>query len=134
MRITRKTVRIDASHSETRYFADTGDEFDGTARGYGFRSLERLHRAYWYFKNRPRLEALRSDARRFLRENPRAAAAIREYFSTERAIYAWKDGEILSMQSLVAELECTPGAEDVVLQLNAHRHLWTTLESAQEEK
>jgi hypothetical protein len=132
MRITRKTVHTGPFRSETRYFADTGDSFDGTAQGYGFRTIAKLYKAYWFFKNRPRLEALRLEARTFLRENPRAAAALREYFSAERAVWAWKDGELLSMSGLVAELEQSGGMEGLVSTFNAHRHLWRTLESMTE--
>jgi hypothetical protein len=91
------------------------------------------HPENWFFKNRPRLEALRLEARTFLRENPRAAAAMREYFSAERAVWAWKDGELLSRSGLVAELEQSGGMEGLVSTFNAHRHLWRTLESMTEQ-
>ena len=134
MKITRKTVRVDDARSETRYFADTGDGFDGTAHGYGFRSIERLYRAHWFFKNRARLEALRSEARRFLQENPPIAAILQSYFSPEHFIVAWKDHETLSIASLIEDLEQVTGEDELVSKLKAHRHLWRTLESGTADK
>ncbi|MGI0132261.1 MAG: hypothetical protein ACREDK_04105 [Thermoplasmata archaeon] len=128
MKIHRRAVRRDAFRTEIRYFAETGDGFDGTAHGHGFRSLEELRRTYWFFMNRGRLEGLRSEARGLLRKNPTVAAAIRNYFTAENAIYAWKEGETLSFLSFVRDLEGTPGMEEVLAVLKAHQRLWRTLE------
>ncbi|MBX8638545.1 MAG: hypothetical protein KIY11_09355, partial [Thermoplasmata archaeon] len=76
MKVTTRVVG-----NETRYFAETGDGFDGTTQGYGYRSMEKLNKAYWYFKNRNRLEGEKGSAKKLLKDNRALAKLLRDYFS-----------------------------------------------------
>jgi hypothetical protein len=44
MQITTKIIEDDAGNTETRYFGETEDSFDGTAQGYG---LKKSKTSYW---------------------------------------------------------------------------------------
>ena len=120
----------DQSFTETRYFAETDDGFDGTAQGYGYRSMEKLNRTCWYFKNRNRLDSEKGNARKLLKDNPVLTEILNDYFSADNYVYAFKDGETLSMQSLIDSLRHEEGPDklDVIAKLEANRSLWRALE------
>ena len=70
MQITTKIIEDDVGNTETRYFGKTEDSFDGTAQGYGFKSKEKLEKAYWFYKNRDKISDKKNKAKKFLKENP----------------------------------------------------------------
>jgi uncharacterized protein YdcH (DUF465 family) len=135
MKIIEKSIQVDEFITETRYFAETDDGFDGTAQGYGYKSLEKLNKAYWYFKNRHKLENLKGEARRFLRKNPEIAKMLDDYFSVDNCLYAAKGGETLSIGSLLEDLkrDNLPNREEIIAKLVANKHLWRTLERGVEK-
>ncbi|MBX8636697.1 MAG: hypothetical protein KIS30_08690 [Thermoplasmata archaeon] len=125
MKVTTRVVG-----NETRYFAETGDGFDGTAQGYGYRSMEKLNKAYWYFKNRNRLEGEKGSAKKLLKDNRALAKLLRDYFSADNYLYALKDGETLSVQSLIEDLKQyeRPDKLELIAKLESNRPLWRALE------
>lgn len=124
MKITSRTVGY-----ETRYFAETDDGFDGTAQGHGYRSVEKLKKAYWFYKNRGRLSALKGEAKKFLRENQDVANAVRDYFTAQNALYAFKEGTRLSWEGLVEELERSPDSAPVADKIRQNQRLWKSIEA-----
>ena len=112
---------------EARYFAETDDGFDGTAQGYGYKSMEKLQKAYWYYKNKDKIRAKKKEARRFLRENPKINRLLKNYFSVDNCVYALKCGETLSIGHLIRELN--PDEEEIKSKLLDVKHLWRTLEN-----
>ena len=125
MKVTTRVVG-----NETRYFAETGDGFDGTAQGYGYRSMEKLNKAYWYFKNRNRLEGEKGSAKKLLKDNRALAKLLRDYFSADNYLYALKGGETLSVQSLIEDLKQyeRPDKLELIAKLESNRPLWRALE------
>ncbi len=125
MKVTTRVVG-----NETRYFAETGDGFDGTTQGYGYRSMEKLNKAYWYFKNRNRLEGEKGSAKKLLKDNRALAKLLRDYFSADNYLYALKGGETLSVQSLIEDLKQyeRPDKLELIAKLESNRPLWRALE------
>ena len=131
MKIVRKSVKVDEFVTEARYFAETDDGFDGAAQGYGYRSVAKLQKAYWYYKNRHKIQNTKNEARSFLKQNPEVARVLREYFSEGNLLWAAKDGERLSMRSLIEELKMgswSANGMEVVAKLEQCKHLWKSLE------
>jgi hypothetical protein len=129
MKIEKRTVKINEYITETRYFAETEDGFDGTAQGYGYKSLEKLHKAYWFFKNRNRLNDLKAEAKKFLKENPDVTKIIREFFSMENLLDAAKNRETLTFTDLLISLKkCDlSNKEEIITKIGSKKHLWRTL-------
>jgi len=133
--VTTKQVKVNEYQTETRYFAETGDGFDGTANGYGYKSMEKLRKAYWYHQNRGKINQSKSEARIFLKENPDVRKVLDEYFSADNMLVACKDGEELSFPLLIQGLESGDWSEngreigqDIAIKIKEKKHLWKTLE------
>lgn len=116
----------DVGNSETRYFAETEDGFDGTAQGYGYKSKEKLEKAYWFYKNRDKINAKKSKANEFLKENPQIKRLLWNYFSPQNYLYAFKDGEELTVESFLEMLK-EEGNFDVIKKLNDNKDIWKSL-------
>jgi hypothetical protein len=147
MEITTKQIKVNEFETETRYFAKTDDGFDGTAQGYGYKSIEKLKKAYWFYKNKGKLKTLEKEAKKFLKENPDIKKLLNEYFSADNYICAWKDREELSFDTLLTELKQPPveipseelkemkmeknpyqnANEDVIKRLEDIKHLWKSI-------
>jgi hypothetical protein len=75
------------------------------------------------------LNTLKSEAKKFLKENPEVAKALRIYFSVDNWIDAMKCGETLTMSGLI---ECLNNSnwdhnEEIKSKLESNKHLWKTL-------
>ena len=118
---------VDFPEYETRYFGKTDDGFDGTAQGYGYKSIEKLNKAYWFFKNKDKINANKNKAKRFLKDNLDVKKCLLNYFDADNAVYAWKNSEELSFADLLESLE-KENNSDIINKLNNVKHLWKTLE------
>ena len=132
LRVTTKQVQVNEYQTETRYFVETGDGFEGSANGFGYKSMEKLHKAYWYHKNRGRISQMKGEAMAFLKENPEVKRVVDQYFSADNQLHAWKDGEKLSFPDLIQGLESGGWVEenghDIARKISEKKHLWKTLE------
>lgn len=147
MEITTKQINVNEFETETRYFAKTDDGFDGTAQGYGYKSIEKLKKAYWFYKNKGKLKQNKNKAKKFLKNNPDINYLLKDYFNVDNMICALKDGEKLSIETLLAELKKTPveipseelkemkkeknpyqnANEDVIKRLENVKYLWKSI-------
>lgn len=126
MQITTKIIEDNEGNSETRYFGKTDDSFDGNAQGYGYKSKEKLEKAYWFYKNRDKINAKKNQAKKFLKENPQMKRLLNNYFSVQNYVYAFKDGEELTMESFL-EILREEGNFEVIKKLNDNREIWRNL-------
>lgn len=126
MQITTKIVEDDANNTETRYFGKTDDGFDGTAQGYGYKSKEKLEKAYWFYKNKNKINAKKNKAKKFLKENPQIKRLLDNYFSAQNHLYAFKDGEKLTMESFLEVLK-QEGNFEIIQKLNNNKDIWKSL-------
>lgn len=127
MKITTKTIPLNEYCSETRYFAETDDGFDGTAQGYGYKSIEKLHKAYWYYQNRDKIRKKEQEAKEWLTKNRPIRLLIKNYFSVDNLLYAAKCGEELTFSSFIKELKRDPENDETVRELMKVKHLWRNL-------
>lgn len=131
MQIETKEIIIDAEIgiTEIRYFAKTDDRFDGTAQGYGFKSRQKLEKAYWFFKNKDKINTRKSQAKRFLKEHPEIKKLLDDYFSDQNYLYALKDGENIDMDTFMKSLEEDDEAnhQEAIKLLNDNKELWRNL-------
>lgn len=126
MQITTKIIEDNVGNTETRYFGETGDGFDGTAQGYGYKSKEKLEKAYWFYKNKDKINAKNNKAKKFLKENPQIKRLLDEYFSAQNYLYAFKDGGELTMESFLELLE-EEGNLEIMQKLNDNKDIWRSL-------
>lgn len=119
MEITEKKIK-----GEIRYFAKAEKEFDGTARGYGFKSKHSLHKAYAYFKNKDKYQAMKEDAQYFLNENPDVKEVFDSYLSEQECFYRMHDREDASIPDLLERIEDQP---EIVEKINSVKHLWKSI-------
>ena len=126
MEIITKIVKDDAGNSENRYFAETGDGFDGTAQGYGYKSMEKLKKAYWFYTNKDQIRAKQNRAKRFLKDNPRIKYLLDNYFSAQNYLYAFKDGEELTMKFFLEMLK-EENELEIIQKLNDNKDIWRNL-------
>ena len=130
MQIETKEIILDADigNTEIRYFAKTDDKFDGTAQGYGFKSRQKLEKAYWFFKNKDKINAKKAQAKKFLKEHPGIKKLLDNYFSEDNILYALKDGEEMDMDTFLKSLEDdeTDHQETINL-LKDNKELWRNL-------
>lgn len=126
MQITTKIIEDNVGNVETRYFAKTHDGFDGTAQGYGYKSKEKLQKAYWFYKNRDTINAKKNKAKRFLKENPDIKRLLNDYFSAQNYVYAFKDGEELTIESFLVMLK-EDGDLEVIQKFNDNKDIWRNL-------
>lgn len=114
-----------------RWFAKTDDGFDGMAQGWGYKTKEKLMRAYWFHQNRHKINGLKSEAKKFLAENPRIKKILYKYFDADNILHALKCGVSLSFETLLNDLNDDWDMEnkaEVVEILNKNKHLWKTME------
>ncbi len=111
---------------ETRYFAESDDGFDGTAQGYGYKSIEKINKAYWFFKNKDKINLNKKDAKKFLKLNQDVKECLSKYFSCENHVFAFKNGEKLSFENLIYLLK-NDGKFELIKKLNDVKHLWKIL-------
>lgn len=126
MQITTKIVEDGEGNTETRYFGKTDDCFDGTAQGYGYKSKEKLEKAYWFYKNKDKINSKKNQAKKFLKENPQIKRLLDNYFSAQNYVYAFKDGEELMMESFLEMLKEERNF-DAVKKLNDNKEIWRSL-------
>ena len=130
LNITCKTIQvgedIEFPSYETRYFAESNDGFDGTAQGYGYKSKQKLILAHWYFLNKNKIPCWNNEAKSFLKKNPDIKTKLKQYFSEDNFLYAWKCQEELSMQSFVNELlkDEDEKSKEIAQKLNQVKRLW----------
>jgi len=128
MEIITKQIKVNEFETETRFFAKTDDHFDGTAQGYGYKSVGKLNKAYWFYKNKEKLKTLENEAKKFLKENPDVKKLLNEYFSADNYICACKDREELSFDTLLTELKDKPiENRDVIYKIEGAKHLWKSI-------
>ena len=126
MQITTRIVEDDIGNTETRYFGETEDSFDGTAQGYGYKSKPKLMKAYWFYKNKDKINAKKNKSKKFLKENPQIKNLLNNYFSAQNYLYTYKDGKELTMQSFLEMLK-EEGNLDIIHKLNENKDIWKSL-------
>lgn len=126
MQIATKIVEDNIGNTETRYFGETDDGFDGDAQGYGYKSKEKLEKAYWFYKNKDKINAKKNKTKKFLKENPQTKRLLDNYFSAQNHLYAFKDGEELTMESFLEMLKEEGNFEDIQ-KLNDNKDIWRNL-------
>jgi hypothetical protein len=109
--------------TETRWFTETKDGFDGTAQGYGYKSPQALHKAYAYFKNKNNRKSHKPNVKKLLKDNPEVKDACDAYFDADNLLYVFKEGCDPSMQDLVNR-----SSGDVKKILEEHKHMWKSIE------
>jgi len=118
MKIETKKIK-----NEIRFFAEEADPgFDGTANGYGFKSVEKLKKSYWFFQNKDRLKNLEMEAKDFLKQNPDVKQILNDYFDADWCIDRFCDGEEATIENLIEDFK-EDHPELVEKLLNA-KHLW----------
>ena len=128
MEITTKQIKVNEFETESRYFAKTDDGFDGTAQGYGYKSIEKLKKAHWFYKNKGKLKTLENEAKKFLKENPDIKKLLKEYFSDDNYIWALKDRQEISFDTLLIELKEKPVENrDAITKIEGAKHLWKSI-------
>jgi hypothetical protein len=128
--IISREVRIDEYQKETRWFSDSERGFDGTAGGYGYRTLEKLRKAYWYSKNRHKIASNDNGAKRFLKDNPEIRRVLAEYFSAENYVVAWKEKEELSFDGLLEDIkndDTFENREEMIRKIGDAKPLWRSI-------
>lgn len=111
--------------TETRWFVETNDSFDGTANGYGFKTPQAVYKAYYYFLNKNKFAKQKQDIKQWLKDNPDVKAALNNYFDADWAIDRAKDGEPTSIENMLEHMgEDRP---EVAKKLNDNKNLWKAL-------
>ncbi len=126
MQITTKIIEDGVGNTETRYFGKTDDGFDGAAQGYGYKSKEKLEKAYWFYKNKDKIKAKKNKAKKFLKDNPNIKRLLDNYFSAQNYVYAFKEGEELTMESFLEMLKEESNFE-IIQKLNDNKDIWRNL-------
>lgn len=127
MQITTKIIEDSDGNAETRYFGKTEDSFDGTAQGYGYKSIEKLQKAYWFYKNKDKINARKGKAKSFLKDNPLIKKLLDDYFCEQNYLYAAKDGEDINMKTFLAMLEQEGNHQEVIDKMNENEDIWKNL-------
>ncbi len=109
-----------------RYFADSSGGFDGTAQGWGYKSIEALKKAFWYSRHRSEFKHRENMARKFLKNNPEVRELLGQYFSEGNMLDSWKDGEELTLEGLIDEVrrENPSNAQEIIRLLEEAKPLW----------
>jgi hypothetical protein len=131
MNIETKMVQDGEGNNVVRWFAKTNDGFDGTAQGWGYKTKEKLMKAYWFYQNRHKINDMKIETKKFLTENPKIKRILSNYFSVENELDALKNGESLSFESLMEDLNdddwIIENKTEIIEILNKNKHLWKTL-------
>jgi len=128
--LIKKEITKDYDDVETRWFVETNDGFDGTANGYGYKSPQKLYKAYWYFKNKDKFKSLRKEVTKFLKENPDIKQIIDDYMDVDWQLDRWKDNEPTSIPELMELIEHYDDLlekEKIIEKLNDVEHLWKSI-------
>lgn len=126
MQITTKIIEDGVGNTETRYFGKIDDGFDGTAQGYGYKSKEKLEKAYWFYKNKDKIKAKKNKAKKFLKDNPNIKRLLDNYFSAQNYVYAFKEGEEFTMESFLETIK-EEGNFEVIQKLKDNKDIWRNL-------
>ena len=126
MQITTKTINDGIGNTEIRYFAVTDDNFDGTAQGYGYKSLQKLKKAYWFYQNKDKIRAKQNKAKKFLDENLQIKQLLEDYFSEQNYFYALKDGKELTMESFLMALD-KDNFQGIIKKLCENKYIWRNI-------
>jgi len=111
-------------NGETRWFVETGDGFDGTAQGWGYKSPQSLYKAYNYYKNKSKIKQKQNETKKYLRDNPDVKSALDDYFDEQNCFWRMKDGEEESLEDFVRCFEDKP---DMIKKLDGNKKLWNSL-------
>lgn len=108
MKIISKKVSKNEYETEVRYFAETDDGFDGSAQGYGYKSEEKLQKAYWWYKNgdawKDKVKDRQNKILTHFRTNKEYAELYEnlvEFFHPDNAFYLMKDGNTYDKKSFL---------------------------------
>jgi len=132
MEIETILIQDNEGNETNRWFAKTDDGFDGTAQGWGFKTKEKLMKAYWFYQNRHKINGLKSEAKKFLAENPKIKKILLKYFDDDNVFHALKCGVSLSFKTLMVDINDVnwniENKTEIVEILNKNKHLWKTIE------
>jgi len=123
-----KTVEDGNGNKTIRWFAKTDDGFDGLAQGWGYKSKQKLMKAYWYHQNKHKINHLKITTKTFLKDNPSIKKMLSGYFSVDNIFRSLKEGDSLSMKTFVDDLRREGGNDEIITILNRNKHLWNTIE------
>jgi hypothetical protein len=134
LNIISKTIQtnddIEFPNYETRYFADKKDGFDGTAQGYGYKSKQKLMIAYWYSQNKGKIKSLKSETKKFMKDNSDVKKLLDIYFDDQNCLYYAKDNEEMSIQDFINVISKDKeiiNSDEIIIKLNQNKHLWKTI-------
>lgn len=134
-RMEKDKIKIESKYvdingiKEKRYFAETRNGFDGTAQGYGYKSKQKIYKAYWYFENKDKIKKLNGEAHRFLKDNIEIKKSIKTYF--EHELLDAFDTQTFPARTKIKDFLKSKGFisnEDIKTKLNEHKHLWKSIE------
>lgn len=120
-----KSAEYGVPMTETRWFVETNDGFDGTAQGYGYKTPQAVYKAYNYFLNKHKYAKQKKQVKQWLKDNADVAAAFKEYFHETNCLYRAKDREPTSVENLIKSIR--DDQPEVVKKLNANKELWKQL-------
>ena len=107
-KITSKKIPINEYENEIRYFAESDDGFDGNAQGYGYKSVEKLKKAYWWYKEgdnwKKKVQNRRIDILTYFRINKNSNelyGKLLDFFHPDNAIYLMKERETYDRNSFL---------------------------------
>ena len=129
LQLTKKEIKTgdEPWEKEERWFTKTDDGFDGTAQGYGYKTPKKLYAAYWFFKNKDKINQSKKDVIKFLKENPDVKKELKSYFDENECFYRAKDGEDTSFKDFMVRAKNSDISE-IGKKLNNVKHLWHSLE------
>jgi len=110
---------------EIRYFSETNDGFDGTAQGYGYKSVQAINKAYWFFKNKNKLTKQQNDAKQFLSDNLNVKSALKSYFNCENNFWMVKEGINISIKHFC---DYYKSEIEIIEKLSTVKELWKSIE------
>ena len=131
MKIETKMIQDNEGNTSIRYFSEKIGSFDGTAGGWGYKSKQKLMKAYWYHQNKHKINGLKLESKKFLKEKPRINRLLKNYFDEDNYLDAWKCGETLTFKIFISALENDDGLEnkaEIIDILKKNKYLWATLE------
>lgn len=112
---------------ETRWFAETNDNFDGTAQGYGYKSPQAVYKAYHYFKNKNKYKNNAKNVKTFLNDNPDINNALEQYFDPQECLWRDKDREPTSIEHFVETMQ--EENPEIANKMLDQKHLWKAIEA-----
>jgi len=110
---------------ETRWFAETNDNFDGTAQGYGYKSPQAVYKAYNYFKNKNKYKNEANIVKKWLKANPDINNALEAYFDPQECLWREKDQEPTSIEDFVEMMQ--EESPEIANKMLDQKHLWKAI-------